>query len=124
MCHWGGRLHPVPQGFQLPKMNLHIFLILWFIGSAHPFVPPIKSLKGYDFHNKKIMNSVLSMMRRFVKDGILRGARTVGFDYSSGIKNVDDATILFKSVCHLFKYPSAVDVNLTDRERERRYSGL
>ena len=64
------------------------------------------------------------MMRKFIKDGVLRGAEKVGFDVGSGIKTAQDGTALFKAVEHLFRYPSRVASMNIDVNDHRRHHAL
>lgn len=106
--YYKGKYHNVPEGFVLPTMNLHTFILYWFVGSSHPFVPPLKNVSSYDFPKVKNMKCKLSMMRRMIKDGVVCRANKVGFDiggeHGRNIKTAADATRLFNSIRHLFDF--------------------
>ncbi|MGZ5486838.1 MAG: hypothetical protein ACXWFB_13195 [Nitrososphaeraceae archaeon] len=46
---WGGRLHSVPQGFELPTSNIKNLWNLWWFGHANNQYPPYRYLSGLDF---------------------------------------------------------------------------
>lgn len=50
---WGGRFHPIPEDFVLPKCNLKTFWDLWFEGNPLLRISPYKSFKKYDFSSRK-----------------------------------------------------------------------
>ena len=45
---WGGRIHIVPEGFQLPRPSVKAFFMLWHFGNIDTAVGPLKFLSKYD----------------------------------------------------------------------------
>ena len=45
---WGGRLHPVPQDFKLPRPPLKAFCLLWYHGDTRSGIQPLKTLQRFD----------------------------------------------------------------------------
>jgi hypothetical protein len=103
MYTWGGRFHNVPENFVIPKMNLQTLIVYWYCGSQHPFVPPLKFAKSWDFQNVKFMKVYLSQMRRMIQE-VCRAAVYVNFNLGSGVDSPAKATRLYEAVEHLFKF--------------------
>jgi hypothetical protein len=105
MYMWGGRFHNIPENFVIPKMNLQTLIVYWFCGSQHPFVPPLRFAKCWDFNNRKFMKVYLSQMKRMI-DEVCRGAAYVNFSLDGGVDSPAKATRLYEAVEHLFKFPA------------------
>ena len=45
---WGGRIHPVPEGWCLPKGNVSMLFNLWVNGNPAKHLRPYRFLKGWD----------------------------------------------------------------------------
>jgi len=45
---WGGRLHPVPKGWQLPKGTVSMMFNLWVHGNAAMHIAPYRFIKAWD----------------------------------------------------------------------------
>jgi hypothetical protein len=45
---WGGRMHPVKEGFMLPRGDIKSFYFLWHFGNAAQRYKPYKFLRGMD----------------------------------------------------------------------------
>ena len=41
---WGGKFHPVPEGFRLPRPTVKAFFTLWHQGDQHQELVPLKQL--------------------------------------------------------------------------------
>ena len=56
MYVWGSPqpiIHNVPEGFEIPRMNLQTLIVYWHCGSTQPLVPPLRYVKAYDFPKKQ-----------------------------------------------------------------------
>lgn len=51
---WGGRLHPVPEGFRFPSRNIHLRVLwdLWWIGNPALRIGPYRKIHSYDLQVK------------------------------------------------------------------------
>jgi hypothetical protein len=116
MYIWGGRFHNIPENFVIPKMNLQTLIVYWFCGSQHPFVPPLRFAKSWDFKNVKFMKVYLSQMKRMI-DEVCRAAGYVNFSLEGGVDSPAKATRLYEAVEHLFKFPAG-------RHNTRRFSAM
>ncbi len=45
---WEGRMHPVPQGWKLPRPCVKTFFLLWYLGNIDQKVGPLRSLCRFD----------------------------------------------------------------------------
>jgi hypothetical protein len=74
---WGGRLHPVPQGWHLPKGNVSMLFNLWVKGNPAMGIRPCRFLKSWDLvplEERANLPLVLSAQGR--ADALSRTART------------------------------------------------
>lgn len=63
---WGGRFHPVPADFTMPKCNLKLMWDLWWSGNQSKQYAPYRTLKGIDMNNRS--NKVnLSKVRKLMQ---------------------------------------------------------
>lgn len=55
-CHlypWGGRFHPVPRDFLMPRLNVKCMFDLWCDGNMDKDIGPFKFIKAHDLVNTK-----------------------------------------------------------------------
>ncbi len=45
---WEGRIHPVPQGWKLPRPPVKSFYLLWHLGKADERIAPLRTLSRFD----------------------------------------------------------------------------
>ena len=65
---WGGRFHPVPKGWSLPKGNVSMLFNLWTQGNAAMGLAPYRFLKSWDLvatEEQLDLQLVLSSQARF-----------------------------------------------------------
>ena len=65
MWCWGGRFHPVPQGWEFPVCATSVFWDLWLDGKRDHCIQPYRFLKTFDVD--KVQGSRLSRARTVVK---------------------------------------------------------
>jgi hypothetical protein len=96
---WGGRIHPVPADFVLPKCNLKAIWDLWWCGNPAKQYAPYSRLKGFDLCNKKdrVNLSKLSMVMK-----ALTGDDISSVEISRMSVQIRDATFdrLFMNLFH------------------------
>jgi hypothetical protein len=54
MYTWQGRLHPVPETFELPNGPVDQAWIQWSVGFQHPLVPPLRNLTFFDMPSRNM----------------------------------------------------------------------
>jgi len=104
---WGGRIHPVPADFELPKCNLKAIWDLWWCGNPAKQYAPYSRLKGFDLYNKKDRVN-LSKVSMVIK--ALTGDDVSSVDISRMSVQVRDATFdrLFMNLFHKL-FPQQAD---------------
>jgi hypothetical protein len=109
MYVWGSpqpRMHNVPEGFELPRMNLQTLIVYWHCGSRQPMIPPLRYIKSYDFpQNKKNMGIVICQMRKLMFH-VHRAGEVAGIDCKTKEWTRDKAQRLFEKVFRRFHFPS------------------
>ncbi len=45
---WDGRIHPVPQGWKLPRPSVKAFFLLWHFGKADESIAPFRTFSRFD----------------------------------------------------------------------------
>jgi hypothetical protein len=45
---WGGQLHPVPEGWRLPRTDVMAVWRLWYFGSVADRIAPLRTLRKWD----------------------------------------------------------------------------
>ena len=117
--HWGGRIHNVPENFEIPKMTLGALITVWFCGDRRQRIPPLKYIQGYDLPTRKNAKVVISQMRKMIMY-VRKAAEVVGFSIPRDSNDMTEAdtVALYAAVKELFKYKS-LRVNF-----RRRFEGI
>jgi hypothetical protein len=74
---WGGRLHPVPQGWSLPKGNVSMLFNLWVKRNAAMGIQPYRFVKSWDLVPlEERSNLLLVLSQQGSADVLARTERT------------------------------------------------
>lgn len=76
---WGGRQHLVPQGVEIPAVNVYAGWQLWVLGNPSMRLPPLRRLSGKDFAdgNTRRRHSDLKRVMLEIHRELLRSGRWV-----------------------------------------------
>lgn len=106
---WGGRMHPVPEGFTLPICDCETIWEYWLCGDAEKNIPPLKHLQPFDFthrNQKKRFSDLKYLMYHFMEC-------LAADDLTSNI-SISEARIVYSNI------KDKISLHETTKENHRR----
>lgn len=64
--HWGGKIHNLPQDFEIPRMTLGALITCWYCGDRRDRMPPLRFVRAYDLPHKRNAGVLIAQWRKMM----------------------------------------------------------
>jgi hypothetical protein len=103
---WGGRLHPVPQGFKFPvTLDVKTLWELWWYGDTSNGIRPYHHIKGFDLQGSSNLTAFCKAKKVLKRiESLARQNGCVHISHLTEISKVDDDRAFSVSYVKLLEY--------------------